>query len=306
MQYYYLGAGRRPQGPVSQETLFSLLEEGKISAATEIASKGAKSWEPVGVVFAERLAADAPRAAAPAPETERCPNACPACHAAIACAEGDLPPRCPACGYDLGQARGSILSRLSRAFRLYADTRGRATRADYWSYTLTMGVITWIAFLFFISLWIVVDVVRLQVPVYGDDELLSLCNIMIVGSGVVMLLLLIPLFTVGVRRLHDTGRSGWRVGALFFVTALAVLLCKIICRLYIGLLITTLTDLQDMTDLSYYPSMNAESWLDALLLLLSLLLCVSLVLHIDVFFLCLTDSQRGANQYGPSVKYPEG
>ena len=151
-----------------------------------------------------------------------------------------------------------------------------------------------------------VDVVRLQVPVYGDDELLSQCNIMIVGSGVVMLLLLIPLFTVGVRRLHDTGHSGWRVGALFFVTALAVLLCKIICRLYIGLFTTTLTDLQAMTDLSYYPSMNAESWLDALLLLESLLLCVSLVLHIDVFFLCLTDSQRGANQYGPSVKYPEG
>lgn len=63
----------------------------------------------------------------------------------------------------------------------YADFNGRATRSEYWWYSL---------FAFVLGI------------------VLGILNIKIL-TGLVGLALLVPNIAVGVRRLHDTGRSGW-------------------------------------------------------------------------------------------------
>ncbi|MCI4670559.1 MAG: DUF805 domain-containing protein [Bacteroidia bacterium] len=72
----------------------------------------------------------------------------------------------------------------------YADFSGRARRSEYWYFQL---------FSFLISL-----ALTLMDTFLGFNE--SGFGIL---SGIFSLALLIPSLAVGVRRLHDTGRSGW-------------------------------------------------------------------------------------------------
>lgn len=73
-------------------------------------------------------------------------------------------------------------------WRNYADLLGRARRREYWTFTLINGV------------------------VFGILELIALLtwswNWWVV-AGLFALAVIIPAVSVGVRRLHDTGRSGW-------------------------------------------------------------------------------------------------
>ena len=79
-----------------------------------------------------------------------------------------------------------------RPLQKYADFSGRAPRAEYWWFIL--GEI--------IALIIAVVIDNVIGTDFGET-----------GYGVVYLLvalgLLVPGLAVGVRRLHDTGRSGW-------------------------------------------------------------------------------------------------
>lgn len=73
----------------------------------------------------------------------------------------------------------------------YADFSGRGRRSEYWFF-----------FLFNILLSIVATVINsiLRLPSPGNSALLS---------WIVSLALLVPGLAAAVRRLHDTGRSGW-------------------------------------------------------------------------------------------------
>ncbi|MEL7352223.1 MAG: DUF805 domain-containing protein [Cyanobacteria bacterium P01_A01_bin.116] len=73
----------------------------------------------------------------------------------------------------------------------YADFSGRASRSEYWYFTLVSLIIA-----------IILDVISgvLQSSVGDIAELLPLLY---------SLAVLIPSIAVGARRLHDTGRSGW-------------------------------------------------------------------------------------------------
>lgn len=79
-----------------------------------------------------------------------------------------------------------------KALKQYAVFQGRAQRKEYWYYIL-----------FFILFAIVVAIVESALGL-TDPEM---------GSGplslVYSLALLVPSIAVAVRRLHDTGRSGW-------------------------------------------------------------------------------------------------
>lgn len=70
-------------------------------------------------------------------------------------------------------------------FKKYAEFSGRARRKEYWNFV-------WVNF--------VIALVLLVVDVLIKNDILSL----IYGLAV-----LIPAIAVGIRRLHDTGRSGW-------------------------------------------------------------------------------------------------
>lgn len=70
----------------------------------------------------------------------------------------------------------------------YVQFEGRATRKEFWTYTL--------------SLWLVSFVLNISARAFDSFFLAALCSLF--GLAV-----LIPTLAVGVRRLHDTDRSGW-------------------------------------------------------------------------------------------------
>lgn len=87
---------------------------------------------------------------------------------------------------------------FTRAF----DFNGRSSRAEYW----------W-AYLMLIILYLVASVV---LSVLGEIGLILLV--------VLMLGILIPSLSIGVRRLHDTDRSGWWYLIAFIPLASLILL----------------------------------------------------------------------------------
>jgi uncharacterized membrane protein YhaH (DUF805 family) len=93
--------------------------------------------------------------------------------------------------------------------RKYNSNQGRARRSEYWFFTLAH-------FLVLLALYLVLLVVGLATGALGSADASGVAA----GGGIVSLLfgllyvvvalaLVIPSITVTVRRLHDTGRSGW-------------------------------------------------------------------------------------------------
>lgn len=74
----------------------------------------------------------------------------------------------------------------------YADFSGRARRAEYWYFVLVCVLIS-------IPLLVLDFMFELYSHAAGIGAL----------SGLFLLFMLVPSVAVGVRRLHDTGRSGW-------------------------------------------------------------------------------------------------
>jgi len=73
------------------------------------------------------------------------------------------------------------------AFQKFAEFNGRARRTEYWMFMLFNILIS-------IALSIVEVAADMKLPIL---------------SGLYSLAVLIPALAVAVRRLHDTGRSGW-------------------------------------------------------------------------------------------------
>lgn len=76
----------------------------------------------------------------------------------------------------------------------YAVFSGRARRKEYWMFALINTLIS-----------ILLLVVDISIGTFSRDLGLGLLN------GLYGLAILVPAIAVGVRRLHDTGRTGWWV-----------------------------------------------------------------------------------------------
>lgn len=73
----------------------------------------------------------------------------------------------------------------------YARFRGRASRGEFWGFSILTTIIIFVA--------LVIDAVYISGP--GSEEHRF--------AGLVTLLHLLPTLAVSIRRLHDTDRSGW-------------------------------------------------------------------------------------------------
>lgn len=96
-------------------------------------------------------------------------------------------------------------------FKNYANFNGRARRAEYWYYTLMNIIILLPLYLLGVA------------GMASESELLGFLGI---GSYVILALAtFIPTLAVAVRRLHDTGKSGWfyLVGFIPLVGAIILL-----------------------------------------------------------------------------------
>ncbi|TYP92196.1 Uncharacterized membrane protein YhaH, DUF805 family [Fodinibius salinus] len=83
-----------------------------------------------------------------------------------------------------------------KVLRQYADFNGRARRKEFWMFTL-------INFLIYLGLYV------LAFAVGASDPESALAAVIFGVIGLYGLGILIPSLAVSVRRLHDTGRSGW-------------------------------------------------------------------------------------------------
>ncbi|MFE7860696.1 DUF805 domain-containing protein [Streptomyces sp. NPDC057403] len=100
------------------------------------------------------------------------------------------------------------MSWFIEALKKYAEFSGRSRRKEYWMFALFVGII---------------DVILAVVPIASKTPALFAL------LGIFYLAILVPSLAVGVRRMHDTGRSGWwlLIGAVPFIGGiwLLVLTC---------------------------------------------------------------------------------
>lgn len=152
---------------------------------------------------------------------------------------------------------------VGRVFSRYASFSGRARRAEYW---------WWILFTVLAgTLANVVDVILFP-GVWPDNGPVSL---------VLALVMLLPSLAVLVRRLHDSGRSGWWVGSFF---------------LFLIPLIVVIVSVAAGASLS---GSDAEVS-DALAVVVGGGVILSVIWTILLFIWSLMRSQPGTNRYGPS------
>ena len=90
----------------------------------------------------------------------------------------------------------------------FAEFRGRARRKEYWMFTLFNSL--------FVSAIVIAELALGLASESGFGPL----------STLYVLIVLIPGLAVGVRRLHDTGRSGWwlLIGAIPLIGGLILLI----------------------------------------------------------------------------------
>lgn len=95
-----------------------------------------------------------------------------------------------------------------KCIKQYADFKGRARRKEYWMFTLFCIIFNIVAML--------IDVILLAgLPIF--ETLFSL-------------FIFIPSLAVGVRRLHDIGKSGWMWLIAFIPLAGAIWLLILFCE----------------------------------------------------------------------------
>jgi uncharacterized membrane protein YhaH (DUF805 family) len=103
-----------------------------------------------------------------------------------------------------------MLSYYNQALRQYATFSGRARRAEYWSFTLVNALICF-GLLVIGKVWPTVTLVTvIAMLLYG-------------------LATFLPGLAVLVRRLHDTGRSGWWVFITFVPYVGSLILLVFVC-----------------------------------------------------------------------------
>lgn len=148
----------------------------------------------------------------------------------------------------------------------YCCFTGRARRSEYWNWTLAQLLIS-------VALSFVLSLIFFSA---SSTDPLSLTPARI-GSMVLSLVLLLPNMGATVRRLHDTGRSGWWVmGPLVFYVPMLVAIAM-------------------LQDGNFNPVAAGLSLMVVLLAMLAL----SILL---IIWLC-QDSDPQPNKYGPSPKY---
>lgn len=91
------------------------------------------------------------------------------------------------------------MSGMTAALRRYSDFEGRSSRTEYWLFTL-LSVLVWTG-LFTIAL-----IGDLMMPDYAASPLPWVIIVALIAWIVGTF---IPSLAVTVRRLHDTGNSGW-------------------------------------------------------------------------------------------------
>ena len=103
----------------------------------------------------------------------------------------------------------SFMEAFKTCMRKYCTFRGRARRSEYWLFNISCGiVISVIITIFYVILFSVVAKDFSKSNGKYNEPLSGGIIFVIVLLAIFEIVVLIPLISAGVRRLHDTGRSG--------------------------------------------------------------------------------------------------
>jgi uncharacterized membrane protein YhaH (DUF805 family) len=164
----------------------------------------------------------------------------------------------------------------------YADFSGRSRRMEYWMFylfTILIGV----------GFAVLTGIIGGAAAIGNDSAALAAggaVGIIAILQLVVNLALLIPSIAVGVRRLHDTDRTGWWLLAPLIGIAM----------LFVGLAGAGLFTLR--------PGATPEFGVMFVVMGIGALLTLGLAITVFVF-MCL-EGTRGPNRFGPDPKDPGG
>lgn len=135
---------------------------------------------------------------------------CPNCGARISDGAENAQNFCPTCGQNLwntnsyGAGRFNLITAYKSMFKKYAQFRGRSRRSEYWYAALANYIVMMLSYLFFIPAF--VDIAKYGEPSTGSTALMGIVSLLIMVYAFVIL---VPSLALAVRRLHDTGKSGW-------------------------------------------------------------------------------------------------
>lgn len=269
MKYYYLNEQKEVQGPFTAAEMRRMMVEGVIDGHTLASMEGGSGWQQLALLDLTDEAAPS----VPAAEL----GACPHCGTALVAAE--VPAECPHCGKALHPGTEDLAQNAWYAFKQSFNYRGRATRREYWSFMLFSLIVQYgVPFILGGITGIMVNVDSLEGNNLHSPS--AAIWVVMILSVLIQLTLLVSSLGVTVRRLHDTGHSGWWVAVTFccmlsFPVSLALAGFADDTRMVMGTI---------------------------LILLILAVGCASLF----IFILTLCASQRGPNKYGPSLLYPHG
>jgi uncharacterized membrane protein YhaH (DUF805 family) len=87
-----------------------------------------------------------------------------------------------------------IINSISVCFSKFATFEGRASRSEFW----------W----FFLFTWLISQIVSIttNINIIAHPEIKEITEMLVILGN---LILSIPVFACGSRRLHDVGKSGW-------------------------------------------------------------------------------------------------
>lgn len=154
-----------------------------------------------------------------------------------------------------GESVKTVLSKLT-------DFKGRARRSELWWFWLLYAIVSIIL-----------------------SFLLSESYII---KSIVSILLLLSIWSVTVRRLHDRGHGGWWVAA------------SIIINLLYSFYLSGAGYIEALSTINPDPEIAVKLMSDPVIITSMLLL---FVINISIFVFCVMDSKPEENKYGPSPKY---
>lgn len=288
-QYYYYTPEGEKQGPYARKDLAELQAAGKIPGSASVMTVHNGNWH----LLVDVLSGDHPYPMS----RRRNLGKCPRCHCEVHSMTEATYGHCENCRFPLGTPRR--VAGIRRHFmytlkRRYFCFRGRAVRAEYWSFFGACSFIALVGFVFFFAYLLLScddfnqhlinnrGIIQL---IKGDTGDIPLVHTVFMSIGALAALVcIIPFCGLTVRRLHDIGYSGWWFLLNFALT---------------GLYFATMASM-------WGQQPEGSIWLQLQGIMLNvpvalLLFVMNLVIYV---LLPLKDSAVGPNKYGPSPKYP--
>ncbi|MBP7001743.1 DUF805 domain-containing protein [Amaricoccus sp.] len=175
-QWYYVDAGQR-LGPVSIDEIRRLVRDSRLSVDALVWRSGLQDWIPLHQSPAADAASSLPP---PLPAAARWGGSEKAAEMA-----GGFPPTSGGEARPMGFAEA-----ISSGFSQYATFAGRASRSEFWYFTLFTWLISIISSI-------------IDASIGSSPESIGVVGLMI------SLVIFLPGLAVSARRLHDIDRTGW-------------------------------------------------------------------------------------------------